>query len=246
MGSCRRVPSRCGGGVGRRGLSVGIAKGTPWGSPAGGPPDATVDGDDADLAAAVARHPGARIAFHPSEQSDLARAVGLSPGAPETSAAVTTELRCDALTVQADGRTSTAVNMVVLGTPPDRQRWWSRSQRLLVRVDGRVVHDGPAVAVVVASGQHLRGRDVVPRGHPGDGRAEVQVYAVPRRERAAMRARPSRGTHVPHPGIRSTSGRAVEVWAAEGIRRLEVDGHPWPPVGEVTVTVEPGAFTLLV
>jgi hypothetical protein len=61
-----------------------------------------------------------------------------------------------------------------------------------------------------------------------------------------MRARLPRGEHVPHPRIRSASGSAIEVWAAEGIRRLEVDGVARSPVTEATVTVRPGAFTLLV
>ena len=35
-----------------------------------------------------------------------------------------------------------------------------------------------ATTVVVLVGQYLRGADVSPRGHPGDGAAEVQVYAM--------------------------------------------------------------------
>jgi len=176
----------------------------------------------------------------PDAASDFARAVA-SPSEPEGAV----EVCCDALSVEADGVTSTAVNMVVFGTAPDRQRWWSRSRRVLVRVDGRVVHDGAATGVVVGNGQHLRGNDVIPRGHPGDGRAEVQVYFLEPRERAAMRARLARGDHVPHPRIRAASGSRIEVWAAEGIRRLEVDGEARSPVTEMTITVRPSAFTLL-
>jgi YegS C-terminal NAD kinase beta sandwich-like domain len=222
---------------------VSIEKGAPWGRPATGHTDLTVEGDDADLAGAVARHPGARVAFHPSADSDFARAVGLSDDA--VTGGATTELPCDALAVEADGTTRTAVNMVVLGTPPDRERWWSPARRVLVRVDNRVVHDGRAIAVVIANGQHLRGNDVVPRGHPADGRAEVQVYSLARGQRAAMRGRLPLGTHIPHPRILSTSGRRVEVWPAEGMRPLEVDGHAVDPVAELAVTVLAGAFRLL-
>jgi hypothetical protein len=217
-----------------------IEKGRPWEQPATGPSDVTVEGDDRALAAVVERHPGARVAFRPGA-SDFARAVGLLD---EPRGAV--EVRCDALAVEADGFTTTAVNMVVVGTAPDRLRWWSRSRRVLVRVDGRVVHDAAATGVVVGNGQHLRGNDVVPRGHPGDGRVEVQVYFLERRERAAMRARLPRGEHVPHPRIRCASGSEIEVWAAEGIRPLEVDGEARSHVTETRVTVRPSAFTLLV
>jgi hypothetical protein len=217
-----------------------IDKGRPWERPALGPADLVVEGDDRALAAAVEQHPGARVAFHPSNASDFARAVGV-----RTEPVGRLEVSCDALAVEADGATTTAVNMVVFGTSPDRQRWWNRSQRLLVRVDGRVVYEEAATGVVVGNGQHLRGHDVMPRGHPGDARAEVHVYALERRERAEMRARLARGDHVPHPRIRTFSGSRIDVWAAEGIRRFEVDGEPRPRVTEVAVTVLPGAFTLL-
>ena len=100
--------------------------------------------------------------------------------------------------------------MVVVGVAPDRMRWWSRTFLARSAVDGRLVHAGGAVsAVVVASGQFLRGADVVPRGHPGDGRAEVQVYAPARRSAAAMRGRLPLGTHLPHPRIsQARAGRS--------------------------------------
>jgi hypothetical protein len=219
-----------------------LRKGVPWGRPAAGPADVVVEGDDADLAAVVGEHPGLRVSYRAAPGSDFARAVGLT----DTSIS-TTELPCDALSVEADTAVHTAVNMVVFGTAPDRQRWWTRARRVLVRVDGRVVHDGDALGVVVANGQHLRGCDVVPRGHPGDGRAEVQVYALARGERRTMRTRLRDGTHVPHPRIVAfSSSRQIDVWAAEGIRRLEIDGHPHSPVTGLTVSVRPGAFLLLV
>jgi hypothetical protein len=229
---------------------VSIEKGKAWGRPAEGPADLTVEGNDAVLAAAVAEHPGARIAFVPSPDSDFARAVGLFRVEPATGSVpertASTELSCDALRVEIDGREMFAVNMVVLGVPPDEQRWSSGSARVRVVIDTRVVHDGAALAVVVASGQYLRGNDVVPRGHPGDGRAEVQVYSLARGERAAMRERLPLGVHLPHPRIRTASGRRVEVQAMGSARPLEVDGVAVGSASEVAVAVTPAAFTLLV
>jgi hypothetical protein len=218
---------------------MGINKGAPWGKPVCGPPDVTVEGDDATLARAAAGHPGARIALTPRPAADFARAIGLSSADP------TTELLCDGLNVAVGQRNLFAVNMVVLGTPPDRQRWWSRVTRVRVRVDDRVVHDGAALAVVVANGQFLRGLDVVPRGHPGDGRVEVQVYALAPRERAAMRSRLALGTHVPHPRIRSAAGRRVEIHVERPVA-VEIDGADSGSAGDVDVTVVAGAFSLLV
>ena len=65
---------------------------------------------------------------------------------------------------------------------------------------------GPCTTVVIATGQFRHGLDLVPRGHPGDGRAEVQIYAVPGRERRELRVRLATGTHVPHPKITQRPG----------------------------------------
>ena len=218
-----------------------VEKGRPWERPATGPADWHVSGDDATLAAAVRDHPGARVEFRPDAASDLARAVGLR-GAGDGSM----ELPVDALRIDADGRELFAVNLVVVGVAPDRARWVTRSPGVHVRVDERLAHDGPATAVVVASGQYLRGSDVVPRGHPGDGRAEIQVYAVGRGERTGVRSRLPQGVHLPHPDITQTTGRRVEIRADRGPLPVEIDGAPAPPAARVTVDVVPGAFLLVV
>lgn len=218
-----------------------IEKGQPWERPAAGPAQWQVDGDDATLAAAVRDHPGARVRFRPDPTSDLARTLGLHSGGGDD-----LELPLDALRVTADDRELFAVNMVVVGTPPDRTRWSTRSTTLRVTVDGRVAHDGSATGVVVATGQHLRANDVIPRGHPGDGRAEVQVHAVARRERSGVRMRLPQGVHVPHPDITQAAGRHIEVVAASRSVPLEVDGVAAPAALRVTVEVVPEAYLIVV
>jgi hypothetical protein len=222
-----------------------IEKNEPWERPAAGPAQWHVEGDDATLAAAVRDHPGARIGFRPDPTSDLGRAVGLHGGALHGTAGDALELGLDALRIDADGRDLFAVNMVVVGTPPDRTNWFTRTDELRVTVDGRVVHDGPATGVVVATGQYLRGNDVIPRGHPGDGRAEVQVHAVTRGQRAGVRARLPQGVHVPHPAITQTAGRTIEVVAAKRPAPLEVDGLSAPAARRVTVEVLPEAYLIV-
>ena len=100
-------------------------------------------------------------------------------------------------------------------------------------LDGRPWFSGPATTVVVATGQFLRGLDLVPRGHPGDGKAEVQVYAL-RRAGAAARcaARLATGAHVPappdpaaHAPARSRSA-APGPLAARGRRRAAARPSP--------------------
>ncbi|MBV8949349.1 MAG: hypothetical protein JOZ99_00620, partial [Actinobacteria bacterium] len=96
-----------------------------------------------------------------------------------------------------------------------------------------------------ASGQYVHGFDAVPRGHPGDGRIEVQVYAQAPRERAGMRRRLPLGTHVPHPGIVQAVGHAIAVTSAAE-RTLEVDGEQRGRARTVTVEVRAGALRLLI
>jgi hypothetical protein len=232
-----------------------VRKGEPWERPAGGPPEESVQGGDADLAAAVEAHPGARIAFDPAADSDLARAVGLArvladrgPGSLELPLDATTpgiELPLDAMRVTADGAERMAVNMLVLGTPPDRLGPLSSRVAMRITVDGRPSYDGKATTVLVASGQHLRGADAVPRGHPGDGRLEIQAYAPTVGEARAVRDRLATGTHVPHPHIAQATGRRVEVELGRAVR-LELDGVERGRARLVVVEVVPEAFSLVV
>jgi hypothetical protein len=216
----------------------GIRPGQDWGSPATGAPDVEVAGDDAALAAAVGAGPAdPLVRFVPAAGSDVARAVGLDDRSPRRTA-----LPLDALAL-AGGRL--VCNMAVLGTPPDRLRWWTAATALTVAVDGVPVFAGRATGVVIATGEFLRGHDLAPRGHPGDGRAEVQVYAARRSERRGLRARLTTGTHVPHPRVTQRAGTHIEIRAAKA-RPLELDGAAAGRVEVLIVRVVPRAYRLLV
>jgi hypothetical protein len=203
-------------------------------------PDLTVTGDDRALARWVADHPGALVSFQPSppDSSDLARAVGLRSGA----AVGTNQLVLDALRL---GDGDLAVNMVVVGTPPDRTNRFTRPLDVELEVDGTVVATSRATTIVIATGQYLRGLDVVPRGHPGDGRLEVHVYRLRARERRGMRARLPQGAHVPHPRITARPGHEVHIVATNPVP-VEVDGQARPPVRVLSVDIMKAAYRLLV
>lgn len=214
-----------------------IRKGEAWGSPVGGPPAASGAGGDAALAALVQRHPGARLEFQPDASCDFARAVGLTPASPGAF-----ELTLDAIALD-DGQL--AVNAVVVGPAPDRLRRWHRRRPVTVHVDSRPVYEGRATTVIVANGQFLRGADLVPRGHPGDGRLEVQIYAVPPGQRPQLRRLLAGGGHLPHPQIATATGRRVEVvWSRPAL--LEVDGRAGGRRGTLGAAVVPAAFLLVV
>jgi diacylglycerol kinase family enzyme len=86
----------------------------------------------------------------------------------------------------------------------------------------------------------------VPRGHPGDGKAEIQVYELAKRERRRMRTRLATGAHVPHPRIRQRTARTIGLranpaapWEVDGLTRAE-------RTGTTTIRVLPGAYRLLI
>jgi hypothetical protein len=224
-----------------------LRHGERWGHAATSPPDVEVAGDDDDLVAAAGSRPGALVRFRATPRSDLARALGLGP---DDSGA--TEVAIDALAIDPDDsavdrvRAVDAVNAMVLGPPPDRLRWTARAADITVRVDGRAWFSGRATTVVVANGQFLRGADLVPRGHPGDGWAEVQVYALGRRARRGMRRRLPTGTHLPHPDVRAGRARRVEIEVRGRRLPVEVDGRPQGRRSRLVVSLVPAAIRLLV
>jgi hypothetical protein len=213
------------------------APGQPWGRPASAPPDVEGSGDDAALAMLVQEHPGARVRFAPGPRCDFALSVGLAAG---TEAG--TELKIDALRV--DG-TTVVMNAAVIGPAPDRLRRHHRATETTVEIDGRVAFSGSATTVLIANGQFLRGKDVVPRGHPGDGRIEVHVYVLAPAERRGMRRRIPGGDHLPHPRIRTFSAKSVTVTTGRRLG-LELDGHRAGRSQAIAVEVIPGACELLV
>jgi diacylglycerol kinase family enzyme len=183
------------------------------------------------------------VRFAAAPESDLARTVGLVAGAAFTGLA----LPLDALAVRAGDAPSerVAVNSVVVGVAPDHLRPWHRPAGLTVEIDGTRVDAGPATTLVVMNGQYLRGLDLSPRGHPGDGVAEAQLYALPPGARRAMRARLATGAHLPHPAITIRRARRVVVRASRPAA-LEVDGAPAGQVSDLEITIRPAAYRLLV
>lgn len=221
-----------------------IKPGEEWGTPTDAAADVEVSGDDAALAAFVA--PGTApplIRFDP-HGSELARAVGMRPNHLhlETRSAAGIELPIDA--IQTD--VGVAVNAVVLGVSPARLTARHRRRPVAVTVDGRSLFVGDATTVVIANGQFIDGLDVVPRGHPGDGRLEIQVYALNPTERRPMHRRLAAGDHLPHPRIVCTAGRSVEVTGHHRTWSLTLDGTRVDPVIALRVTVVPGAIRLLI
>jgi len=226
-------------------MTGAIRPGEPWGTEANGPADFELAGGDRALAAVLGRGVAdPLIRFTADSGSDVARAVGLVAGAPPSGIA----LPLDVFEVEVDGASPglVAVNSVVVGVTPDRLRAWHRPAGLSVEIDAGRVDAGPATTLVVMNGQYLRGLDASPRGHPGDGVAEVQLYALRPGARRAMRSRLATGAHLPHPDIVVRRARRAVVVRAIRPVSLEIDGASAGRVTSLTVTVRPSAYRLLV
>ena len=232
----------------------GLRPGQSWGTEASGPADFEVSGGDRVLAGALGRDvTDPLVRFTAAADSDLARTIGLVAGAASTGLA----LPLDVLEFVAEpvsgvrlpdygGKgTPVAVNSIVVGVPPDRLRSWHRPAGLSVEIDGAVVDGAGATSFVVMNGQYLRGLDLSPRGHPGDGVAEAQLYALPPGARRAMRTRLATGAHLPHPAITIRRSRRVVVRASRPAP-LEVDGKAAGQITALEVTLHPAAYRLLV
>lgn len=176
--------------------------------------------------------------FEPAGPSDLARALGLAPG--RVGGGEATAIDVDIIHV---GEGEMAVNSVVLGVAPHQLRRWHRSRPVRIDVDARPLDVDRATTVVVVNGGWLEGFDVAPRAHPGDGRLDVQVYAVSGRERHQLRRRLKTASHLPHPGITERRVRAVTVefdrpWGCV------IDGRETDPRDRLEIEVLRGALRL--
>jgi hypothetical protein len=223
-------------------MSGSLRPGQSWGIETTDPPDLEVTGGDRRLAEVLATGVAdPLVRFSAPAGSDLALAVGLVAGAATTGLA----LPLDLFEVVAGDAELCAVNSVVVGVAPDRLRAWHRPASLTVEIDGAAVDAARATSLVVMNGQYLRRLDVSPRGHPGDGVAEAQLYALPPGARRAMRARLATGAHVPHPAITIRKARRVVVHAARPVP-LEIDGTDAGAVTTLELTLRSAAYRLLV
>jgi hypothetical protein len=64
---------------------------------------------------------------------------------------------------------------------------------------------------VVMNAQFLGAYDLGPRSHPGDGLLDITVGSLGVRQRAAVRNRARSGSHLPHPGLRTSRSGSHEV-----------------------------------
>jgi YegS/Rv2252/BmrU family lipid kinase len=102
------------------------------------------------------------------------------------------------------------------------------SQRVVIRVDGEVVHDAPLILAAGANAPFFGGgMHVAPGAELDDGYLDlVVVGALSKLRLVALLARGYRGEHVHHPAVTQHRGRVIEAEAPEGRVPIELDGDP--------------------
>ena len=205
-------------------MTMTIRKGEPWGTPGPLPPDSVVIESDAEARAVVtqALRDGTPVPPLALLGGDLARTVGASGDPARLTGRATMHLPVDLGVARLDGEEHVFVAHAVA-----RRSLWR----------GRLV--------AAMNAEWLDRWDVAPRAHPNDGLLDVVDGDPSLDDRLKMRSRLPSGQHVPHPAIRVTRtkeleltfDRPLDVWL-DGVR-----------VGRVTtlgLSVRPDALLCIV
>ncbi len=201
-----------------------IRKGEPWGTPGELPEGAVVVRSDAEARAVVteARRSNQPVPALGLLGGDLCRTLGGTGDEARLRSGAATHLPVDLGAVLLDGRLHWFVAHLVA-----RRSWWR----------GRVV--------AAMNAQFLGSWNVVPRGHPNDGRLDLFDADPALRERLQARSRLPLGTHVPHPRIEERHVTAVQLELAAPTP-IRLDGELVGEARTLSIRTEPDALLCVV
>jgi hypothetical protein len=203
---------------------VTIRKGERWGTEGPLPEGAVLVHSDAEAREVVtaARRSGQPIPALGLLGGDLCRTLGGTGDEARLRSGQATHLPVDLGSALVDGRLHWFVAHLVA------RRGWLR---------GRVV--------AVMNAQFIGTWNVVPRGHPNDGRLDVFDADLPLRDRLQARRRLPLGTHVPHPGIEERHLAAVQLELAQPTP-VHLDGQLVGEARHLSIRTEPDALLCVV
>lgn len=96
---------------------------------------------------------------------------------------------------------------------------------------------------VVMNAQWCGAYDLGPRSHPADGLLDITVGSLGMRQRVAARTRARSGSHLPHPGLRTSRSPSHEVDTGHRTS-MYLDGVRVAVSARAAVGVEPDAFVV--
>ena len=196
-----------------------IKPGQDWGAEGNVPPDTPVVTTDRELASAAAEG----IELVALDGGDMWRTLGGRGGVRDRLGGPSWITPIDLADVSLDGRDLGPMAAHVIA----RSRLWL----------------GDAAAIMNA--QWWGDRDMAPRSHPGDGRLDTLVGALPLRQLLQARTLVRSGRHIPHPAI--TTGRPTRFdHTFERPRHIWVDGQHRGSGRTLAVAIRPNAISVLV
>ena len=198
---------------------MSVRPGQDWGAEQDVPSDVPVVATDRDLADAAAD--GHRLVA--LDGGDMWRTLGGRGGVRSRLGTAAWVTPVDLATVTVDGVDLGLMAAHLIA----HNRWWT----------------GQAAAVMNA--QWWGDRDMAPRSHPGDGRLDTLVGALPARQLLQARTRVRSGQHVPHPAITTARPKRFEHTFTSS-RQIWVDGVRRGSGRSIVVEVVPGAVSVLV
>lgn len=201
-----------------------VRRGEAWGAPGALPDDGVVCASDAEVRVVVE---AARRAGRPPPAiglvgGDLCRTLGGTGDVGRLRGAEAMTFPIDVGAVLVDGTLHWFTAHLIA-----RRRWWR----------------GRAVAVMNA--QWLGTWDLGPRSHPGDGLLDVTDGSLPMGDRWEALRRVRTGTHLPHPDLRTTRTRALQLDLGAGLD-VWLDGERIGRGRSLSVRVEPEPIAVVV
>lgn len=193
-----------------------IEKGEEWGVAGQLPSEAPIAGSDAQAASYVGRHEIIGL-----DAGDLARTLGVRKPTDRTSPKQL--LPIDVLTIELDsGEIHSCIAHAVVGHP---------------LVDEHVV--------AVMNAAFIQKRNIAPRAHPGDGKADVVTLRLKLGDRLKAWQRMTTGSHLPHPGIevRRVNADVLDFGSKKAVR---IDGRRVGRSSTLGFTVVPNSITVAV
>jgi hypothetical protein len=99
--------------------------------------------------------------------------------------------------------------------------------------------------VAVMNAEWLGSLDLGVRSHPGDGILDITEGRLPLRDRLVARRRARTGSHLPHPGLR-TSRTGVYETTFDPPVTVRLDGVPRGRVRTLAIHVDPDAIVVII